>query len=749
MRVMKQPISRKHFIRNLGVLTAGVWKAPGMAYNASPGGSETYAAGDFQRSWPNEDTTRGSWVREGTPGPDDVRLVGADGKCQIIIAADSHTAVRQAAVFLASDIESLTGQRPDIGHRPLSGMSHLYLIQQGDSSFRVPFDVSDLHGKWESYRIGTVGSDVWLVGSDFRGTAFAAYCLSERLGIDPLHWWTGCRPSAHASLVMKKTFYDVPTPIFKYRGFFHDDEDILPRPFEMSGYPLRTGDVSLIWYQRFFETALRLGMNLVAPYTRVHRREEVQRCASDWGLFYTSHHYDVLLSNPFGIERFNLAEKRGVDPTWDWFTNKAGMQGYWRGGVEENKDLYTIWPVGLRGTDDHAYGFAPGTSERAEAAVFGEVINWQIDTVKKMLPPGREAIFHFTLYTEMLDRYLKDPGAFDLPEDVIIVWPDDNDGLMRALPRETGKWKHGVYYHLAYFGGEKSKQVTHIVSPYRITAELNKIIQAKATELLLVNVSEMRAHVMEARLIAEISWKGIRSDSTVLPAERYIRWWIAEYFGTPASEHAFAAYLQYYRLLDTADKVWNGGTAVHSLLKMLTDKFKGLKYSQPDTDWLSALRQRDSAYQEAFRSISKATDQMGRGPSRFFFEHVTLGLLLDSCPVACALRLSKALTEPDTIKAWREVTAAMESLVRLEDAIRTAEHPPFEQWYRESWIRKRFSRYNVHYAFELMRAFITAEGLSLPSPPSSTGHAIAQAKIWTCFLDATEDLDSPMSKDWL
>jgi hypothetical protein len=57
-------------------------------------------------------------------------------------------------------------------------------------------------------------------------------------------------------------------------------------------------------------------MNMVAPYTRVHRRMEVQKMASDWGLFYTSHHYDILLSNPFGMTRFKLAEQRGVSGAW-------------------------------------------------------------------------------------------------------------------------------------------------------------------------------------------------------------------------------------------------------------------------------------------------------------------------------------------------------------------------------------------------------------------------------------------------
>jgi hypothetical protein len=39
----------------------------------------------------------------------------------------------------------------------------------------------------------------------------------------------------------------------------------------------------------------------------VHRRFEVQKLASDWGLYYTSHHYDILVSNPVGLERFGLA----------------------------------------------------------------------------------------------------------------------------------------------------------------------------------------------------------------------------------------------------------------------------------------------------------------------------------------------------------------------------------------------------------------------------------------------------------
>src|SRR5207245_505932 len=116
----------------------------------------------------------------------------------------------------------------------------------------------------------------------------------------------------------------------------------------------------------------------------------------------------------------------------------------------DNHNLDVIWPVGLRNTSDRAYTWPDGTTDDDKARVFREVIGLQTAMVRDALPPGRTPIFHFTMYSEMLDLYRRDPKAFGLPDDVIIVWPDDNDGHMRGLPDERGRWKHGVYYHLAY-----------------------------------------------------------------------------------------------------------------------------------------------------------------------------------------------------------------------------------------------------------------------------------------------------------
>src|SRR4029079_15734920 len=102
----------------------------------------------------------------------------------------------------------------------------------------------------------------------------------------PLSRCPGAHPDLRATPKQKTPLLHSGPPTVKYRGMFHDDEDILPRPFEPSGYPDRLGSVPTDAYARYFETALRLRMNMVAPYMRVTRRYEVQKLASDWGLFY-------------------------------------------------------------------------------------------------------------------------------------------------------------------------------------------------------------------------------------------------------------------------------------------------------------------------------------------------------------------------------------------------------------------------------------------------------------------------------
>jgi hypothetical protein len=329
--------------------------------------------------------------------------------------------------------------------------------------------------------------------------------------------------------------------------------------------------------------------------------------------------------------------------------------------------------------------------------------------VKELLPKDKTPLFHFTMYSEMLPEYQRNPAAFDLPEDVIVVWPDDNDGHMRALPSGLGKWEHGVYYHLAYLGGNLSKQLTHTVGPATVAGEFDKIVKSGATEYMLVNMSEVRDYVMSARMLTDITWDAARIYATPNPAERYTAWWSREYFGAPEAD-AEAAYNKYFDLLDTPDKLWSAQDAVQGLIGSLYRKVAGEAVPAFNPATLSALQTRIRQVDDALAAEARAETGMSLSEQRFFSVDVRLGLRVAQRHTEAALKLEEALRAPDATRMWQLVGEAQTSLEQLETEFARAEYPPFDRWYGESWIRSANSQNNPHRAYAQLRAFIASEG---------------------------------------
>ncbi|QBG47009.1 hypothetical protein EGM51_06225 [Verrucomicrobia bacterium S94] len=654
-------------------------------------------------SWAQEwnAPVRGSWIAD-----TGLTLVGKDRVADIVVSPDAHSCVKQAAKFLASDIEKITGQKPDIVPKVRNNKPFIRLATAG--SDRVPADFRSLSGKWEAHKIQTVENGVWLVGSNPRGTAFAVYTFSERIGIDPLYCWTGYTPEKHEILRVKPIDYTAGEPTFKYRGLFHDDEDTLPQELDERGLPQAGGTIDPAWYKRYFETALRLRMNQVAPYTRAKRTMEVQQMASDWGLFYTSHHYDILLSNPWGYSREGLAEKRGVDGRYDWAENREGITKYWKAGVEENKDLDCIWPVGLRGTHDGHYEFPEGTTQEEKNRVFTKAMTEQVEMTKAILSETKNPVFHFTLYAEMLKAF--QAGTLNLPEDVILVWNDDGDGIMRALPEpeELGKWKHGIYYHLAYYG-HTTKQTAHTITPMRIEEQFRNIVKAGATEYMLCNVSEMREHTMNTRFIAGICWDAETAFSREDAADRFSRWWSREYFGNGA-DGAYSAYMDYFRIYHAHDQIWQGARslerALHDVYSRLAGDHHAGRWNDPEKQAeYNRMKTRASVYEKTLASAREAQSKMNAQEARFFYEHVIFPLLIDYRPTKAAEYVWQSTWSWPQDRIFALINQAEEQLQLLEDEVDQAERPPFQDWYKDTWIRRYDSYTNVHYSNYRMQDF--------------------------------------------
>lgn len=649
-----------------------------------------------------EGQVRGSWISNDQEG---LELVKEKTVVDIVVSKNANPNVKQAAIFLASDLEKVTGQKPAIVSAIPKEKPFIKLATVGKD--KVPASFNSLKGKWEAHKIKTIENGIWLVGSNPRGTAFAVYTLCERLGVDPLHCWTDYTPDKHEILRIKTIDYSAEEPTFKYRGFFHDDEDILPNEKDERGNSIFAGGtVDKIWYERFFETALRLRMNQVAPFVRVQRSDEIRKMASDWGLFYSSHHYDILLSNPFGYNRFGLAKERNVEGKYDWANNQEGINKYWKGGLDENKQLDCIWPVGLRGTADNHYHFPEGTTQDEKNKVFATAIADQVKMVKKALPKDKEAIFHFTLYNEMLKAF--QAGTLELPEEVILVWNDNGDGKMRALPKETRDRKHGVYYHLGFYG-PTTKQTHHTITPHRIEKQFRDIVNANATEYMLLNVSDLREYVMNARFIAEICWDSENTLAEENAADRYVQWWAKEYFGEDASKTALESYNNYFEIIHSHDQLWQGAMALDRALYLLHFRLAGdhhTRMSAYNREDYKQIQARSARYKEVLKTANESKELMTEEQATFFYENVILGLLIDARPTEAARLCYKALVTWPESKVMPTIQEALNELEKLETEINEAERPPFDNWYKDTWIRRSDSHTNVHYSYYQLQKFL-------------------------------------------
>jgi hypothetical protein len=111
------------------------------------------------------------------------------------------------------------------------------------------------------------------------------------------------------------------------------------------------------------------------------------------------------------------------------------------------------------------------------------------------------------------------------------------------------------------------------------------------------------------------------------------------------------------------------------------------------------------------RTVDTARGKLGPEQRPYFYEHVAFPLLLDDRQTKAAIKLYRALDEADTAAAKRWVLLAFGDLTELEDDIRRAERPPFENWYRKTWIRNDDSPYNVHRSYQRTLAFLVANHL--------------------------------------
>jgi hypothetical protein len=156
-----------------------------------------------------------------------------------------------------------------------------------------------------------------------------------------------------------------------------------------------------------------------------------------------------------------------------------------------------------------------------------------------------------------------------------------------------------------------------------------------------------------------------------------------------------ASYRGYYQMLNNWDQISVGSNQVAQTLEALGNKLQRKPFSQPPASALLPLEQRDAAYRAVFEKITAAGRQMAPERRQYFYENVEFPLLVDWRQTTAAIKLIKALSEPDAASSRKLSLSAFDDLKKLEEEILQAERPPFEKWY-QNMDSNDDSPYNVH-----------------------------------------------------
>ncbi|WP_433473922.1 glycosyl hydrolase 115 family protein [Spirillospora sp. CA-142024] len=482
-------------------------------------------------------------------------LVEEGKAAPLVVSAADHAGVVRVVGDLRSDIERVTGVKPAVARDGApSGQDVVIVGTIGQSPLidrlvkSGKLDVKGIAGKWETtleqvvdHPMPGVRRAFVIAGSDQRGTIYGAYDVSKNIGVSPWYWWDDV-PSRHRGAVyVKPGRHTQGTPAVKYRGFFINDENPAlgrwaPKQFgpgKAAGHP---GGFNAGFYARVFETMLRLKANYLWPavWGRAFAEDDPQNhaTAKRYGVVMGTSHEAPMMR---GIEEWNRHAMPGHDPyggtgEWSYRRNAEAIEKYWKDGIERmvREDFEGVVTLGMRGNGDTSLPDGDGIELMQniianERRILGDATGKDPSATPQV----------WTLYKEV-QRYW-DRGL-RVPDDVTVVFTDDNGGNMRKMPDRNLPERaggYGLYYHFDYVGGGRNYKWVDTAQLGNTWEQLNQSYQYGIRNLWVANVGDMKNNELPLQFFLDYAW-----DPGRWPLSRLKEWerrYAAQSFG---SEHA-------------------------------------------------------------------------------------------------------------------------------------------------------------------------------------------------------------------
>ena len=570
----------------------------------------------------------------------DSDIVWYDGQHPVTyqVVGKTDPVVQQALRMFSDDMQLVTG------HTAVAAKHATIRIVQGK-------------GTDDGFRLSVQNGQVVVEGHNARGTVYAILELSRLAGVTPWVWWGDVRPHSRARLSLPDTFSYEHTPSVAYRGIFINDEDWSLRRWSADNMGPQT-------YRQLFELLLRLRANTLWP--AMHEGTPGfftvagnKAMADSFGIVIGTSHCEPLLRN-------NVAEwdvkQRGP---YNYITNREQVRQYW---IERLKEVApkrstfnvqcSMFTLGMRGIHDGSMEGVKTKEEKLRG--LQQVIDDQRQLIRKYYDKRVEQVPQvFIPYKEVLEIM---ESGLQVPDDVTLMWCDDNYGYLTRLPdaeQQKRQGGGGIYYHLSYWGRPHDYLWLTTTQPGLIYSEMRAAYDHNCRRLWIANVHDPKVAAYDLELFLDLAWDinlpmSHETQELPLPLEgaggrlyEHLERWLMSQFGAVVGKAIAPAMREWYRLNAIRRPEFMGWTQVELDKK----RYPGGK-SVPDRTEFSLTE----AYQrmEAFARIEATVDVyrplVMEGRQDAYFAHVLY-------PVHAAAAMTRKMLsyEPESQKAYEEI----------------------------------------------------------------------------------------------
>ena len=434
---------------------------------------------------------------------------------------------QQALRMFSDDMELVTG------HKAVVAKTAPIRIVQGK-------------GTDDGFRLSVQNGQVVVEGHNARGTAYGILELSRLAGVTPWVWWGDVRPHSRSSLSLPATFPYEHIPSVAYRGIFINDEDWSLRRWSPDNMGPQT-------YRRLFELMLRLRANTLWPamhdvspgfYTVKGNKE----MADSFGIVIGTSHCEPLLRN-------NVAEWDHVlRGPYNYITNAAEVRRYWAERLQQVKGSDVLLTLGMRGIHDGSMEGVKTPEEKLRG--LQQVIDDQRQLISKHYNKNVERVPQvFIPYKEVLEIM---ESGLRVPDDVTLMWCDDNYGYLTRLPdaeQQKRQGGGGVYYHLSYWGRPHDYLWLTTTQPGLIYTEMRAAYDHNCRRLWIANVHDPKVAAYQLELFLDMAWdinsiapgEGGLVNSSITLHQHYENWLVSQ-FGGVVGKAIFPAMREFIRL---------------------------------------------------------------------------------------------------------------------------------------------------------------------------------------------------------